>query len=346
MSEVTEIVEPQAEEPAAPVELPILIHEYQPTDESGRSLGGKQVIKYTTPNELAQKLTEQNILLVRKLRETTRKQRLGIQETDEIPADAQRFDSVVEFSPRALSPEERIKLSRDILDPEHFEAASNALFEASVGATPQRIAQTLTDLQLSNLKLQAKIESDSWVVSTPEYYKCKENFETITNWMLKYDLAPIRDNFQLAYDTLKAAGLLLEAPIVREEATVPPSAAPPVLPTPGQNAELTPANSQPVQETDGRITVVEEPAQIKRPVAIPTGLTRNNTADTGAPRSEGDEIVYELVSRDGKGAVIGKRTYHGLAALDVMPADDYGRLIRDPKTRPLVERLEASRSKR
>ena len=51
--------------PVAPVELR---YEYQPTDEHGRPLGGKQVIKYTTPDELASKLVGQNTQLVRRLR--------------------------------------------------------------------------------------------------------------------------------------------------------------------------------------------------------------------------------------------------------------------------------------
>ena len=82
--------------PAAPE--PELRYEYQPTDEQGRPLGGKQVILYRTPDELAQKLSEQNTQLVRKLREVTRKQKLGIRD-DQVPADAARFEEIVEFKP-------------------------------------------------------------------------------------------------------------------------------------------------------------------------------------------------------------------------------------------------------
>jgi len=56
---------------------PELRYEYQPTDAEGRSIGGKQVILYRTPDELAEKLRDQNISLVRKLRQVTKEARLG-----------------------------------------------------------------------------------------------------------------------------------------------------------------------------------------------------------------------------------------------------------------------------
>ena len=80
------------ETPSTPeviVEVPVVeerTHIYQPTDEQGRPIGGKQVIKYTTQDELVNKLQEQNVLIfLRKLREETRKNRLGISD------DAQGF---------------------------------------------------------------------------------------------------------------------------------------------------------------------------------------------------------------------------------------------------------------
>src|ERR1700744_3831822 len=77
-------------------------YSYQPTDGDGRPIGGLQVIKYKTPEELAEKLAEQNSLLLRKLREETRKTRLGIVENDPIPEDAPRIEKLVEFKKRVL----------------------------------------------------------------------------------------------------------------------------------------------------------------------------------------------------------------------------------------------------
>jgi hypothetical protein len=340
---------PAIEPVPVPVELPELRYEYQPTDDVGRPLGGKQVLKYRTPDELTQKLVEQNTLLIRTLREEKKKNRLGIQDAEEIPAEAPRFDGAVEFAPRQLSQDESVQLSRDLLDPERFSEAVGTLFEATLGAKPDAIRSTLTNLQETNQRLVAKLEADAFVQGNPAYYRCKDNFETITNWMVKNSLAPVRENFQRAYDVLTAAGLLLEAPIVREE--VPPSsvqAPTPNTPSVTEVTEPTPANPQPVQETDSRITV-EEPAQAKRPVVrIPSGLTRNQAADAGVPRPLGDDIVYEVIYRDGKGKPTGeKKVYRGLAAINAMPGDEYKRrLLSDPAFRKKAEELEAAAAKR
>ena len=62
----------------------------------------------------------------------------------------------------------------------------------------------------------------------PDYVKCQSNFEAITSWMVRYDLAPVRENFQLAYDKLKAAGniLILSYADVPEEERVAQVVAP------------------------------------------------------------------------------------------------------------------------
>jgi len=219
--EVVEVIE------AAP-EVPELEYTYQPKDESGRPLGGRQVIKYRTSEELADKLAEQNTLLVRKLRQETRKNRLGVESVDEIPTDAPRFSQPVEFNPRQLSAEERIQLSRDLLDPDKFEEAQGTIFEATVGMKPAELGSTLKDLQSTNIRILAKTESDAFMVNNPDYFKCQENFEAITNWMLKNDLAPLRQNFQMAFDTLKKDDVILMAP--EKEVTIPVAAMPTVVP--------------------------------------------------------------------------------------------------------------------
>jgi hypothetical protein len=348
MSEVLETpaVEetPALEQPVtpAPVEVPELSYEYQPTDEVGRPLGGRQVLKYRTPDELTVKLVEQNTLLIRKLREEKKKNRLGITEAEDIPAEAPRFGGIVDFSPRELSRDERITLSRDLLDPERFKEAAGTLFEATIGAKPEDLRSTLTSLQENNQRLMAKTEADAFVQNTPSYYRCKDNFETLTNWMVKNDLAPVRENFQRAYEVLEAAGLLSKAPIVREETPSPSHQA-----ATSQVTEPTPTNPQSVQDVDGRITV-EEPAQAKRPVVrIPSGLTRDQATDSGTPRPLGDDIVYELIYRDSKGKPTGeKKVFRGLAAIDAMPSDEFKRRSREPNFAKLYEKLEAERAQR
>jgi hypothetical protein len=333
----TPVVEaPVVEAPVAPVELPEWSYSYQVTDDHDRPIGGTQVVKYRAatqlPDEICATFVKPHREVTKALREVTKKQRLGIVEQDEIPAEAVRFDAPVEFKPRDLTADERVKISRDLLDPERFEQANATLFEANVGVKPEVFRQTMTNLQVNNLRLLAKTESEAFVASNPDYHKCKDNLDTITNWLLRYDLAPTRENFQLAYDKLRAAGLLLEAPKVREDAPPVPT---PVTPAPASpvTVEQTLANTQPAQVEPSRITT-EEPAQEKRPViAIPTGLTRNQGSDHGAVRVIGDEIIYELALRDGTGKLTGeKKVLKGIAAINTMPSDEFKRRVNSDKS--------------
>lgn len=312
MSEVeTPVVETTVETPVDPApvpEVPELRYEYQPTDEVGRPLGGKQVLKYRTPQELTEKLVEQNVLLTRKLREETRKNRLGIQEDEQIPDEAPRFSSVPDFSPRVLSADDRVQLSRDLHDPEGFERAKDMFFEATIGVKPDELRNTLLSQGEQIQRLQAKAEAEAFVQNTPGYYRCNENLETITNWMAKNDLAPVRENFRRAYDVLDAADLLAK----------PQSAA---VQTPTPQPEVV----EPVTEPT--------PQPVQRPVVLPIGLNRSNATDAGTPRSLGDEIVYEIPIRNAKGDPTGeKKVYRGLAAFEAMPAEEFGRRLRTDKT--------------
>lgn len=312
--EVVAAETPDTTPPApAPIAEPEQIYEYQPTDELGRALGGKQVIKYKNHVELADKLKDQNVLLVRKLREQTKKQRLGISDTEQIPDDAPRFDATLEFSPRELSAEERVTLSRDLLDPEKFDQATVKLSEAIWGAKPDVLRQTLSNVQSNNLKLQARIEADAFVAETPDYFRCQDNFETITNWMLRNNLSPVRANFKMAYQTLDEAGLLIHAPVAPPVATPVPVAAP--VPAP--------VRAEPV--------VTEPPPSAPR---ISSGLTRQQATDgSSATTRAGDDIVYDRPIKDRQGNLTGKTIrYTGLAAIEAMPSEEFKRRVVHDKT--------------
>jgi hypothetical protein len=103
------VIDPPAlnNDPPPPPAPEVHTYEYQPTDDSGRPIGGRQVIKYTTQDELADKLRDNSILLLRKLREETRKNRLGISDNETIGDEAPRFKSPVVLKPRTLTEEDK-----------------------------------------------------------------------------------------------------------------------------------------------------------------------------------------------------------------------------------------------
>jgi hypothetical protein len=320
MSENTETVIEQV----PVIETPVLeekIYSFQPTDENGRAIGGKQVIKYHTHEELADKLQEQNTLLIRKLRSETRKNRLGIVENENISEDAERYAGPIEFKPRDLTTEERYDISRRLLDPTTAFDATSELFEAAIGAPLNTLSKTVQDLQRDNINYRAKMEADAFRNDNPDYYLCQENSDAILSWIIRYDLAPVKANFQRAYDTLKSQGIILQAP----EKTLPVQETIPVLET------------LPVLETIPPVPEKVVPINAPR---IPSGLTRDNTSDSGTPPPAGSDIVYEVITGGQK------RVFTGMAALNAMPGDEYKlRLLRDPNFSKKVDKLEAEARK-
>lgn len=340
---VEDQVSTTVENPVTPaVALEEKIHEFQPTDEDGRPVGGKQVIKYRTPEELTFKLTEQNTLLIRKLREQTKKARLGQIETDTIDDAAPRFQNPVEFTPRPLSLDERVKLSRDLLDPENFDGAVNTIFEASTGIQAKRLNEVITTLQNDNAQIKAQREVDKFIRRNQDYIVCPANFEAITNWMVRYDLAPVEANFQKAYDTLKAADVLVTSLEV--------------IPTPVYTlpeAETPRVEPPAVVEDHTREEIPVTPPAASGEVApivsrVPSGISRANSSDAGTTRPIGDEIVYEFVQKDGKGVQIGeKRVFKGMAAIEAMPSEEYKRrLLTEKGFAQKVEKMEADAQKK
>lgn len=288
-------VQPEAVAPEPSPEPEVREHRYQPTDDSGRPIGGVQVIKYTTQEELVDKLQEQNVLILRRLRQETRKNRLAIVEEGEVPSEAPRFHTV-EFNSRTLTPDERFQLSRDINDPEKFDDAADTLLEYKLGLKPADLRNTLQQQQDAIVSFRAQQEIAAFKEDNPDYYKCQENSDAITTWMLKRGLDPVKENFQLAYNTLKAANV-----IVQGSATPLPISVPAPLPEVVQEAPPPP-----------------EEVKVIRP---PSGLSKAEAGSHGPIHSLGDDIVYEFT--DYRTGV--KRVLKGLAAINAMPADEFKR---------------------
>jgi hypothetical protein len=303
--------------PPAPVELPELRYEYQPTDEQGRNLGGKQVIKYKTPDELANKLRDQNVNLVRKLREVTRKQKLGLDD-DQIPAPATaELQPVVEFAPRDLTVEERFNLSQDLQDPAKSVEAVNTMVEASIGMSPAKLRETFNAQQMLLMQLQAMSNYSIFEANSKDsFYPCQENKQVLTDWMTKKGLSPTVENFKLALSKLSEVGLLLDSPIVREVTPAPPAPPAPVAAEPA--APSTEPNPQVPAAPESRITPTVQP-QAKRPAMVPSGLNAR-TAPDSSPASP--------------------KTTRSLADIDRMSADEYKKALRDPVFKKLVEDLD------
>jgi hypothetical protein len=297
---------PLVETPPEPPPVPEQRYEYQPMDKLGRPLGGKQVIIYRTQEELVSKLTAQNNELVGKLREVSRRQKLGIADEEAVPADLEREAKIPKFERRPLTTEERYILAQDLNDPEKCEAARDKLLES---AGYNEMQQTVQSQQLALNQLLARTNAQVFLEQHPDFYACEENLGTITAWMVKNELHPSVRNFETAYSAMQRAGLLIASPIVREEAPKPAVAA---------TENTVPNTPEPVAPVS-RITDEVQQPQPPKPARVPSGInSRVASSATELPPDSSTLTIGEI---------------------ERMPSDVYKkRLLTDPGFSEAVER--------
>ena len=294
-------------------------YSYQPTDEQGRALGGRQVIIYTNEQELVEKMTKNSIELIRKLRSVTRDNRLGKFTSEELPTEFEKMPPTVQFTEKPLTAEERYSISQDLNDPSKFDSARDRLLESGIGATPKQLRETLNQQQMTTQQLLARQNAQEWMGNHPEFYPCAENINTICDWMVKNGLPPTVKNFEFAQTKMDESGLLLSSPIVRE---VPPTPAPVVEPV----VETVPKPQVPVVEPT-RISEVPRP-QENRQARVHSGLN-NRTAPVNAG----------TISTSATAALT-------LGDIDRMSSDEYRKNLSNPEFRKRVDELAASQPPR
>ena len=311
---------PVAEVPAtvAPVEE---IYEYQPTDDNGLPIGGIQRIKYTGKDDLIAKLAKNHSESIKGMRKLSRNVRLGI--SDEQPV----ADEIPETAPKYTAEDDVVRFTE-------------ADFPGLAPETAKKKAEALNRNQDETIQNRALLEANAFTAAEPRYVRSNDNMQELLTWMVKRNLKPVRANFQLAFDSLVAKGILSIPPTKREEATVPV-----VAPVANGSEISAPAT------VDSRITVPPV-AQPKRPVAgVGTGLTDSNTSNvepiTRDPLVE--NFILEVPVHDEKGKATGQvKVYKGLEALDKMPSDEYKRRYNANPTQFIkqVDAVEATRKRR
>jgi len=316
-------VAPVAVVPAAPAvaptpapvvnELPEKRHTWQPTDENDKPIGGLQVIIYRTEQEKFEKMQEKTVLLLRQLRKERLEKAIGTPE--ESVDDAEKFQNVVEFKPRDLSADERFQISQGIASPDTFADARDKLIESAFGAKPDVLARTLNDLQRREIQQRA-VEHYVDFVQTTGFYDSPENRAKVTGWLGKRNLAPTVANFVIAQSRLAEAGLLQEAPAVRQE---------PVVPTPVVATVVDQEPKPQVPPTTSPALVTPE-AQAKRHSHVPSGLTPSVASPAGSTPVGGFSMT--------------------LADVDRMSGDEYKKRAKDPNFLKLVNELELDAQKR
>lgn len=319
---VTEpVTEPVTVAPGVPAEsapVPEQRYEYQPTDDNGKPMGGKQVILYRTQDELIKKFEENNVRLQRQLRKERREKALGIVEEAN---DAEKFQNVVEFKPRDLTADERFQLAQGLVNPEKFVEARDSLIESVFGAKPSVLASTLNETQRFLIQQRA-VQNYVEFVNATGFNDTLENRTLITGWLGTRNLAPTAANFAIAQKRLIEAGLLQEAPVVHQAPVVTPAV---VTPTPAAPVVEEPKPQVPTAQSPALAT--PEPLQAKRHSHVPSGLTPSVASPAGEFTPAGGTSLT-------------------LADIDKLPADVYKQRMKDPAFVKMVNDLEAAAAAR
>ena len=312
------VVAPEVVAPVVPALEPVLPvqpvteqrYEWQPTDANGKPLGGKQVITYKNQDELIQKFTEQNNLILRQMRKLSNDVKLGLTPDVEVPATAKRLPKNFDgFKPKTLTADERFQLTQDLNDPAKFEDAKIRLAEATFGATPEVISEVLSHSQQLLLEQQVVRSFDEFLENVGDsFYNIEANRAVLTDWMCQKQLAPTTENFEIAL--VRTAALQVPAPAV-QRAQVP---ATPVAPV-----EAEPQSQVPVAAAN-RIT--EQPQQVQSATRqTPSGLNDRVSSNTGVTSVSERKLT--------------------LAEVDKMSADEYKRRVSsDPTFLQAVDQLQ------
>ena len=299
--------------PVAPVPPPVVTeqrYEWQPTDANGKSMGGKQVITYKNQEELIQKFTEQNNLILRQMRKLSNDVKLGLTPDVEVPESAKRLPKNFDgFKPKTLTADERFELTQDLNDPAKFEDAKIRLAEATFGATPEVISEVLSRSQQLLLEQQVVRSFDEFLENVGDnFYNVEANRTILIDWMGQKELAPTPENFEIAL--VRTAALQVPAPAV-QRAQVP---ATPVAP-------------------------VEAEPQSQVPVAAVSRITDQQQQVQSATRQTPSGLNDRVSSNSGVTSV-SERTLT-LAEVDKMSADEYKRRVSsDPTFLQAVDQLQ------
>lgn len=303
-------IAPAAPTPAAEIEQR---YEYQPVDKHGRKVGGLQVIKYKTQDELVKKLTENHIEAIRWGREEHAARVVGKPVEDDgsdIPADAERGSvEFVELKAKPLTTEERFAIIQDMQDPAKFEEGRARLFESEFGVPTSKVRELLNTSQVAAKQAVVEASFAEFQRDVPDFYPDVDNITKLTGWMAKHELLPTVKNFKTAYAAMVKQDCLNIAPVVQQVAT---AAVPAVEPEPKTAAPVVP---------EIRISLAAEPVQAPRSQA-PSGLNDRTSSSTGnRPASDANSLT--------------------LADIEKMSADEYKRRLKDPAFGKYVEQLEA-----
>jgi hypothetical protein len=219
----TPVVKPSAKPPEASSELLIEVtEEYHATDEEGKPIGtptkviGRGKTELEAERDLREKLKAVHIAAVRKMTEWKKKFR-SYDESKPSPT----------FEPIQLDAAERLRLNRELNDPEKMEAALDQLLQARLGVSPEEYRKKLKDEVFNASIARGARETQAFLDEHPEFpigaearqemegafsAKSKER-ETVGEAPLEWT----SHNLELIFEELVETGRIAPVPPTRQE---------------------------------------------------------------------------------------------------------------------------------
>lgn len=112
------------------------------------------------------------------------------------------------FERKALTSDQQFKIGQDLGDPAKAASAFDELCEARFGAKPDQIRQTLASATDAIAKETYRREGTAFMGAHPDYISTSDNEKAMLGYLEAHNMGITARNFALAYDELKADGLL------------------------------------------------------------------------------------------------------------------------------------------
>ena len=287
------------------------VEDYQFKDpETGAPIGPPQHFEAPTQKELIKKLIAAHENASVALYKTRRAVKLG-QMLEPDPDEPIRT-----FEPKALSADDRLKITKMLSDPATVVEGYKLLSEATYGASPEVVRESLQDREVQKRVEAIQLAISQFKAETPDYVESQANADTLKKYMEKKNLRYTAKNLKIAFEDLVNDGLITvraKAP----QAAVPATPAAPAAAAPAVTPEI------PAQPTTPAPAIPSEPTEV-RPKQSSSGLGRDNSsAAPGATPTKAPGITIRDINR--------------------MTASQYQEFIKDPENRKAVEALYAKK---
>ena len=226
--------------PVVPAEKKF-VREYQPKDEYGNAIGPPQKFEAETQKELIDLLAAAHENASVAVYKTKRDAKLG-----RLIEDADPEQPLPTFEERSLTADERVKITNALKDPAGMPDAIKTLLEAQFGAPPAKVREALMWIAVNDRANLASNNVFLFRQAHPDYVECEANREAMEVYLNKNKMGYTKKNLALAFEALKADGLvILRAAEVRPKEPVAPATPSEAVITPPVTAP-TPISAEPV----------------------------------------------------------------------------------------------------